>query len=110
MNFEEIKKLLEKELADLEHDLQELEEEREDLSEIEVKEKSDAALRYEMQEDYHLVKETLTERLSQVKRALAKIAEKNYGFCDKCQNQIEEGRLNLDPATILCKNCALQGK
>lgn len=110
MDLEKVKNNLEKELQELEHDLMELEAEREDVSEIEIKERSDAALRYEMQEDYHIMKEKLTERLKQVKRALAKIQENSYGICDQCQNPIEEARLELDFATTFCRSCAVGKK
>lgn len=110
MDLEKIKAKLEQEIKELKHDLSELEEEREALSEVEVTESSDAALRYEMQEDYHLMKEKLSARLKQVERALAKIKEDNYGICDQCQNAIEEGRLDLDPATTFCRSCAINKK
>jgi DnaK suppressor protein len=108
-SIEEIKKILIQELEELRHDLSELEKERSELSELETKETSEAALRYEMQEDYHLMKERFQKRIKEIERALSKIDENTYGICDKCGQKIEELRLEIDLATNLCKNCALRG-
>ncbi len=108
MDLEKVKKSLQEELESLRHSLKELEQEKEDISEVSVKETSEAALRYEMQEDYHLVKENLEKRLKQVERALEKIEENTYGLCDECKNPIEVGRLEIDYAVNLCKSCSFK--
>jgi DnaK suppressor protein len=40
--------------------------------------------------------------LSQVDRALEKIEEGTYGFCDRCGEPIEESRLQTVPEATLC--------
>lgn len=43
--------------------------------------------------------------LSNIERALQKIAEGTYGLCDKCGQPIDEGRLDILPHTSLCLTC-----
>lgn len=45
----------------------------------------------------------LETRLNNVKRALQKIADGNYGLCEICQNPIEEDRLSIHPSARTCK-------
>ena len=47
------------------------------------------------------------QELHQIDAALARIAEDSYGYCVKCGDEIGEARLNLLPATPLCRNCAV---
>ncbi len=48
----------------------------------------------------------LTAKLADVERALAKIDEGTYGTCDRCGNEIPEGRLEARPWSVLCVDCA----
>jgi len=41
-------------------------------------------------------------RLSEIKVAIKKITENKYGMCEKCDKQIEIGRLNANPAAGTC--------
>jgi DnaK suppressor protein len=43
---------------------------------------------------------------ARVKAALARVETDEYGDCLKCGEEIELGRLELDPATPLCLACA----
>lgn len=45
------------------------------------------------------------ERL-RIEAALRRIAEGDYGYCTQCDEPIALGRLNFDPATPLCIECA----
>jgi DnaK suppressor protein len=38
--------------------------------------------------------------------ALRRMDEGEYGYCDGCGEDIPEGRLRLDPAALLCVECA----
>ena len=38
--------------------------------------------------------------------ALQRIRDDEYGFCAKCGTEISAERLNVLPATPLCRNCA----
>ena len=46
-------------------------------------------------------------RLDDVEAALEKIRSGKYGVCEKCGREIEEGVLDIDPESRLCKNCKL---
>ena len=45
--------------------------------------------------------------LRQIDAALDRIAEGEYGICQKCGADILEARLDLLPATPFCKSCAV---
>jgi DnaK suppressor protein len=45
----------------------------------------------------------LKNRLSEIDIALGKIQAGNYGACEKCDKQIEEEILNIDPESRFCK-------
>lgn len=44
--------------------------------------------------------------IRQIKAALARIAEGEYGVCTKCGAEIGDERLNLLPHTPFCRTCA----
>lgn len=44
--------------------------------------------------------------LARINAALGRIATGDYGFCVRCDEAIEPGRLGVDPATPLCRRCA----
>lgn len=48
---------------------------------------------------------SLASTLSDVDRALQKIAEGTYGTCDSCGREIPRERLEAIPATSLCVDC-----
>lgn len=45
----------------------------------------------------------LETRLNEVKKALSKMEDGTYGICEICNNQIEEDRLEANPAAPTCK-------
>lgn len=49
--------------------------------------------------------EAATE-LKQVNQALKRIADGDYGYCEKCGKLINPERLNILPYAIYCINCA----
>lgn len=51
------------------------------------------------------VKKTQDIRLSQIGKALEKINKGAYGICEKCRGPIEQKILDIDPESLLCKNC-----
>jgi DnaK suppressor protein len=108
MSFEEIKNKLEKEREELKLMLKSYEEEAKEFLKEPVFASDEMADRYEYKEEIHLKKEVLAERLRKVEKALKKIEKGNYGFCEKCGQKIEEMRLKIDPATELCRSCALK--
>lgn len=49
--------------------------------------------------------ETLEERLNDINSALEKIGTEKFGVCEVCGGQIEEDRLEVNPAAKTCKAC-----
>lgn len=47
------------------------------------------------------------DELKRIDAALGRIAAGTYGICAKCGEPISDARLELLPATPLCKNCAV---
>ncbi|SLN12655.1 TraR/DksA family transcriptional regulator [Oceanibacterium hippocampi] len=41
-----------------------------------------------------------------IEAALARMGEDEYGYCQRCGEEIAAARLRLDPATPLCVDCA----
>jgi len=44
--------------------------------------------------------------LQRIRAALQRIISGEYGICTRCEEEIAAGRLNVDPATLLCIECA----
>ncbi|WP_189335740.1 TraR/DksA family transcriptional regulator [Actinoplanes ianthinogenes] len=47
----------------------------------------------------------LLERITQVERAIDRLGQGNYGWCEKCGNQIPVERLAAFPSATLCVSC-----
>ena len=47
----------------------------------------------------------LLERINQVERAIERLGEGNYGYCEKCGNAIPVERLSAFPSATLCVHC-----
>jgi len=47
----------------------------------------------------------LLERITQVERAIDRLGEGNYGFCERCGNAIPVERLAAFPSATLCVSC-----
>lgn len=45
-------------------------------------------------------------RRQRIAAALARLDADEFGYCDECGEAIPEGRLRLDPTTMLCVSCA----
>lgn len=43
-----------------------------------------------------------------IKAALARLDNDDYGYCDACGEDINPGRLEVDPTALLCVSCAEQ--
>jgi len=46
------------------------------------------------------------QRLRQLIAALRRIDEDDYGYCEDCGKPINPRRLEIDPATLFCLDCA----
>ena len=48
---------------------------------------------------------TILERVTQVERALERLDEGNYGWCERCGNPIPVERLEVFPSATTCVHC-----
>ena len=71
----------------------------------EVEDEGDMAERSENFEERSIKLNSLEERLSDIKKALEKIDNDSYGICENCNKEIEEDRLEANPAAPTCKEC-----
>jgi DnaK suppressor protein len=46
-----------------------------------------------------------SETLHKIEEALARLAEKTYGYCFECGDEISERRLRALPFAVRCKDC-----
>lgn len=58
--------------------------------------------RFESFEEDSATMKPLVARLDEIDRALAMIETNTYGTCEVCGNEIEEARLNANPAASTC--------
>lgn len=71
----------------------------------EVQDEADISDRAEDYEERASKVDTLEKRLGNVNGALERIENETYGFCEKCRKEIEEDRLEANPAATTCKAC-----
>lgn len=64
------------------------------------------ASQYEEESTNESVLETLEERLKEVTDALSKMDQGTFGKCEKCGRQIEEHKLEANPAAKTCMACS----
>lgn len=50
--------------------------------------------------------EQLLAQSAEIERALEKLDDGTYGFCDSCGGAIPQGRLEIHPWAVLCVPCA----
>jgi RNA polymerase-binding transcription factor DksA len=71
----------------------------------EVQDEADMADRSEDFEERALKVDRLEARLIDVNKALEEIENNKYGKCETCGKEIEEDRLEANPAAHTCKAC-----
>ena len=106
--LEDEKNLLESELGDIGklNDAGEWEATPEsEMSAQEVQDEADMAEKAEDYEERSIKLNTLKSRLSDINKALGKIDSESYGVCEVCGKNIEEDRLEVNPAARTCKEC-----
>lgn len=54
------------------------------------------------------LRETIRERLENIKATLFKINQDTYGYCEKCGGEIGVDVLNADPESRWCKSCKIK--
>lgn len=92
-----------KRLADLEDRLHGIAEE---LDSHQSKDWEDSATEREDEEVLERLGVTGQQEIAQIKAALDRMDQGEYGFCVKCGNEISSARLDLLPYTPFCKACA----
>lgn len=108
MSVEEIKNKLESERYELNLIIKSYEKEAEKILKEPISTSNEMIDLDDYKQELHLKKEAFEERLKKIEKALNKIKEGNYGFCEKCNQKIEEERLKIDLASTLCRQCALK--
>jgi RNA polymerase-binding transcription factor DksA len=74
-----------------------------DISEdVDASDENSVADKLEEFETRNAVETELEDRLQEVKDALARIDEENYGICKVCGKEIEEARLEANAAAETC--------
>jgi len=108
--LEEEKKILEEELESIGKIVNKKTEDWEASPESEtntqeVQDEGDMAERSEDYEERASQLDVLEERLRNINKALEKIANNNFGICEKCGKEIKADRLDVNPAARTCKKC-----
>lgn len=62
----------------------------------------DNALEFEVFEEKLALNKTTEKELAELKKALKRVEDGTYGFCAKCGEQIELGRLKTYPEAEFC--------
>lgn len=108
LDLNEIREKLLKEKDEIILMLEDLKQEAMESISEPVSASDEIADKYELKQEVHLQKEILEERLSKINLALERLDNNTYGICSRCGQKIEEVRLKIDPATDLCRKCALE--
>jgi RNA polymerase-binding protein DksA len=96
-----------KELESLEVELgQRLENLNKDLSKSHSSDSGEQAVERENDEVVEKLRDETATELVQIKQALARIENDEYGICQSCGEQINPKRLDIMPYTTLCIKCA----
>jgi len=113
-NIESYKEALEKELMELETELRSVGRKNPenpsdwqgtpgDTENVDVEDENSLADSFEDYEERNAVNTELEVRLNEVKAALEKIGKGGYGICRICGEEIEDARLEANPAAETCK-------
>ncbi len=76
-----------------------------EVSVQEVQDEADMAERAEDYEEKSIKLASLEARLNDVSQALEEIETDKYGICESCGKEIEEDRMEANPAAHTCKEC-----
>ncbi|MCX6754584.1 MAG: TraR/DksA C4-type zinc finger protein [Candidatus Nomurabacteria bacterium] len=76
-----------------------------DIVAQDVSDEADMSERAEDYEERSMKLNSLESRLSDINKALENIGAESYGFCENCKKEIEEDRLEANPAALTCKEC-----
>ncbi|MDV7269354.1 TraR/DksA family transcriptional regulator [Thioclava sp. A2] len=77
-----------------------------EFEEHEAKDWEEMATEREGDEVLHDLGDAASAELRMIEAALSRLAEGEYGYCVTCGERIDEGRLDLVPATPFCRQHA----
>lgn len=107
LDFEDIKRLLEERYADIQAGS---EARRKEVAPVELDQTSVGRLSrmgaMQQQAMAQASARRSEEELQRIRTALKLLQSDEYGYCVKCEEEIAEGRLRVDPATLICIDCA----
>jgi DnaK suppressor protein len=78
---------------------------RERLADSAGDDQADAGTKTFEREQEITLANNLLERITQVERAIDRLGEGNYGWCERCGNAIPVERLAAFPSATLCVSC-----
>ena len=78
---------------------------RERLADSAGDDQADAGTKTFEREQEITLANNLLERITQVERAIDRLGEGNYGWCERCRNAIPVERLAAFPSATLCVAC-----
>jgi DnaK suppressor protein len=78
---------------------------RERLADSAGDDQADAGTKTFEREQEITLANNLLERINQVERAIDRLGEGNYGWCERCGNPIPVERLAAFPSATLCVSC-----
>ncbi len=110
MTKEELKKyeeILLKRRAELEKELKDIPLVTEMGSDTEGEIREEEADEAEEMTTNYALRQTLSEELGEVNKALESIKNGAYGQCEKCGREIEKEVLGVAPESHLCENCKI---
>ncbi|WP_436521962.1 TraR/DksA family transcriptional regulator [Actinoplanes sp. HUAS TT8] len=92
--------------AEYDHALSEITElSRERLADSAGDDQADTGTKTFEREQEITLANNLLERITQVERAIDRLGTGNYGWCERCGNQIPVERLAAFPSATLCVSC-----
>ncbi|GAA5068079.1 TraR/DksA C4-type zinc finger protein [Roseibacterium beibuensis] len=103
MDLAKRREQLEQRLSDLNARLQEIDEE---LDSHQSKDWEELATEREGDEVLERLGVSGQAEIQQIKAALKRMDEGEYGYCVKCGKEVSEQRLDLLPFTPFCRECA----
>ena len=92
--------------SEYDHSLAEITElQRERLADSAGDDQADTGTKTFEREQEITLANNLLERITQVERAIDRLGEGNYGWCERCGNPIPVERLAAFPSATLCVTC-----
>ncbi|AEV82668.1 conjugal transfer protein TraR [Actinoplanes sp. SE50] len=92
--------------AEYDHALSEITElSRERLADSAGDDQADTGTKTFEREQEITLANNLLERITQVERAIDRLGQGNYGWCERCGNQIPVERIAAFPSATLCVSC-----